>query len=422
MKVLENLHIKNFYTIDEFEWKIKDFNILVGPMGSGKSICVKLLWFLEHILYALIFYPSITKDDLNGTVFFKKISVEFKEIFHTKDFDFSSTEIRYKYSCNGSAFDLQALWNNEKNCLVWSSKYLDEHLEQWQKYFENKETSLDIGFIVSNRIYESISKEFKYTFPVGAMLIPATRAIAAITDNTDFLDPFIVRFIKTCKSLVRSQEELSDDEINKILHIKKIKYDKKQGLIITLPNENKILPQYLSSGQQELLYLLLYLSYMKRHPPYFFSTRTSIFIEEPEAHLFPQGQKEIIEYIVKIFRLFNDEENIDNENRSTRFFITTHSPFVLNVVSTMMNRGKLKMELNDSDISKQNCSFSSPYYFNKGEVSAYSIYEDKKVKPMVSKDETYIHAEKINDISQNIFDEANSVEDELSEITARKTQ
>lgn len=420
MKVFEELYIKNFYTIDEFKWEIKDFNILTGAMGSGKSICVKLLWFLEHILYTLIFYQGINKDDLNISVFLKRISGEFKEIFHTRDFNFNTTEIRYKYSCNGSAFDLQALWNKEKNSLVWSSKYLDEHLEQWQKYFENKETFLDIGIIVSNRIYDSISKEFKYTFPVGTMFIPATRAIAAITDNTDFLDPFIVRFIKTCKSLMRREEELSDNEINEILHIKKIKYEDKLGLIITLLNENKILPQYLSSGQQELLYLLIYFNYLKRYPPYKYSTRTSIFIEEPEAHLFPQGQKEIIEYIVKTFRLFNNEEEMDNENRTTRFFITTHSPYVLNVISTMMNRGKLE-KLKELKIKNKN-STSSPYYFYKGEVSAYSINNDKKVKSMVSEDEAYLYAEKINDISQVIFDEANSVDDEIAEIMARNKQ
>jgi len=418
MKVFEELYIKNFYTIDEFEWKINDFNILTGAMGSGKSICVKLLWFLEHILHALIFNPGINKDDLNSSFFFKRISSEFRDIFHTRDFDFSTTEIKYKYSCNGSAFDLQALWNKKKNSLVWSSKYLDEHLEQWQKYFENNETSLDTGVIVSNRIYESISNEFKYTFPIGSMFIPATRAIASITDNTDFLDPFIVRFIKTCKRLVRFDDELSDNEINEILHFKKIKYDEKFGLTITLLNENKILPQYLSSGQQELLYLLIYFNYLRRYPPYKYSTRTSIFIEEPEAHLFPQGQKEIIEYLVKTFRLFNNEENMYNVNRTTRFFITTHSPYVLNVISTMMSRGKLKMKINDLGINNKKIS-SSLYYFNKGEVSAYSINSNKKVKSMISEDESYLNAEKIDEISQIIFDEANSVDDEIAEIITR---
>jgi len=418
MKVSEELFIKNFYSIDEFKWEIKDFNILTGGMGSGKSICVKLLWFLEHILHTLIFYPSITKDDLGNSVFFARIAEEFKKIFHSGNSDFKTTEIRYTYSCNGGTFDLQALWNMDKQILAWSSKYLDEHLELWQDFFGSKKTSLDIGIIVSNRIYKSISKEFRYTFPVGTMFIPATRAIAAITDNTDFLDPFIVSFIKTCKRLVRSEEELTDNEINKLLHIKNIQYDKKIGLIITLPNENEVSPQYLSSGQQELLYLLLFFSYMKRNPPYNFSTRTSIFIEEPEAHLFPQGQKEIIEYIVDTFRQFNNEKNMKNGNRSTRFFITTHSPYVLNVVSTMMNRGKLKMKIEEFDKKKEDTVFS-PYYFNKGEVSANSIDEDKKVRPMVSADEDYIIAEKINNISQIIFNEANSVDDEIAEFMAR---
>jgi predicted ATPase len=419
MKVSEKLIIKNFYTIDEFDWEIKDFNILTGGMGSGKSICVKLLWFLEHILHALIFYQGITKDDLNSQIFFDKISEEFEAIFHTRDFDFKKTEIIYTYSCNGGVFDLKAFWNKRRHCLAWSSKYLDERFELWQNFFGNKETSLDTGIIVSNRIYKSITKEFKYTFPIGAMFIPATRAIAAITDNTDFLDPFIVRFIKTCKRLVRFEEELSDNEVNKILHIKNIKYDEKKGLIITLPNENKISPRYLSSGQQELLYLLLYFNYMKQHSPYNFTTSTSIIIEEPEAHLFPQGQKETIEYIVKTFRMFHGEENIGN--RLTRFFITTHSPYVLNVVSTMMNRGRLKNKLNEFGEKYNNSAFS-PYYFNKGEVSAFFIDEDKTVRSMVSGDETYINAEKINDISQDIFDEANKVEDELAEIMARNTQ
>jgi len=416
MRVSEELYIKNFFTIDEFEWKIKDFNILIGGMGSGKSICVKLLWFLEHVLHSLIFYQSITKDDLSNLVFFDRITAEFNEVFHTGDFDFHKTEIRYKYSCNGGAFDLQAEWNKEKKELRWSSKYLDEHLEQWQNFFGTKDTSLDKGIIVSNRIHKTITKEFKGTFPIGTMFIPAARAIAAITDNTDFLDPFIVRFIKTCKRLERYDEALSGGDINKILHIKHIRYEEKQGLIITLPNDHEIQPRYLSSGQQELLYLVLYFNYLKCYPPYTFASSTSIFIEEPEAHLFPEDQKNTIEFIVEIFRLF-----IEKNDRPTRFFITTHSPYILNIVSTMMNRGRLKMKMGKVK-EPINAVLDSQYFFNKNEVSAYSIDADKIVRPMVSGDESYINAERINDISHIIFDEANSIDDALAEFAARNPQ
>jgi len=413
MKVSEELYVKKFFTIEEFEWKIREFNILTGGMGSGKSICVKLLWFLEHILHSLVFYQSITKDDLNRPVFFDRIAEGFNEIFHAGNFDLSETKIDYKYSCNGGVFDLKAEWNKGKKGLVWSSKYLDGHLEQWQKLFGTKDTSLDKGIIVSNQIYKSISKEFHDTFPIGTMFIPASRAIAAITDNTDFLDPFIVRFIKTCKRLERFSEALSGEDVKKILHIRSIIYKEKQGLIITLNNGYKISPRDLSSGQQELLYLLIYFNYLKCYPPYNFTTSTSIFIEEPEAHLFPEDQKNTIEFIVGIFREFHEEKD-----RFTRFFITTHSPYVLNIASTMMNRGKLKMKLDEL----KETAPASPYYFNKGEVSAYSIDADKTVRQMVSGDETYINAERINDISHAIFDEANGIDDELARITARNKQ
>jgi len=413
MKVSEELYVKNFFTIDEFEWKIKEFNILTGVMGSGKSICVKLLWFLEHILYSLVFYQSITKDDLGSSVFFAKIAKEFSEIFHAGNFDFRETEIRYNYSCNGGVFDLRAEWNNEKKDLVWSSKYLDDHLQKWQEFFKNKDTSDDIDIIVSNRIHNSITKEFKDTFPIGTTFIPATRAIAAITDNTDFLDPFIVNFIKTYKRIIRRKEILSNKTTNEILHIKSIKYDEKRGIIITLPDKHEVPPLYLSSGQQELLYLLIYFNYMKRYPPYLYADSTSIFIEEPEAHLFPEDQKRTIEFIVETFRLFSDMGK-----RPVRFYITTHSPYILNIVSTMMNRGRLKTEMDDLN----EAGFDSIHYFNKGEVSAYSIDSDKIVRPMVSENETYIYAEKINNISQIIFDEAAGVDDELAEIAAQKTK
>jgi len=416
MKISEELYIKNFFTIDEFEWKIREFNILTGGMGSGKSICAKLLWFLEHILQELVFYQNFTRDDLNSSVFYDKIAFEFNNIFYAGDFNFRKTEIKYKYSCNGGLFDLQACWNEEKQSLAWSSKYLDEHLEQWQEFFGNNDTSLDKAIIVANRIYKSISKEFKDTFPIGTMFIPAARANAAITYHTDFMDPFIDRFIKTCKMLERFKEALAPEDGNKILHVKKIKYDKdKKGLIITLPNDQEVKPQYLSSGQQELLYLIIYLNYLKCYPPYSFSTNTSIFIEEPEAHLFPEDQKNIIEFIVEIYRQFSPKGK-----RPTRFFITTHSPYILNVVSTMMNRGKLKKKMDELGELK-NAEFNSNYYFDEGEVSAYSIDTDKIVKSMVSGDESYISAEKIHNISQIIFDEANSIDDALAEYMARKT-
>jgi len=178
MKVTERLVIKNFYTIKKFDWKIKDFNVLTGEMGSGKSVCVKLLWFCERILHTLIFYPAITKNDIDIRVFCDRIASEFEETFYTGNFDFAATEINYSYSCNGNSFDLQASWDETDWRLKWSSTYLESHVKKWQDFFGNEKTKgrFDISIIVSNQIFKSISAEFHNSFPIGTMFVPAARA------------------------------------------------------------------------------------------------------------------------------------------------------------------------------------------------------------------------------------------------------
>jgi hypothetical protein len=409
MVISEKLYIRNFLTIKKFDWDIKDFNALTGCMGSGKSICVKLLYFLESILHTLIFDRSITREDLDISVFFDNIGKEFTKLFPGENF--GATEIEYTWSYGASVFDLKARWDADENCLRWSSDYLAIHLGQWQEFF-GKEDTVNKSGIVCSRIYESVNMDFAGPFPIGTIFIPASRAIAAITDNTDFPDPFLVDFIKNLKKFVLRFDELSNESINNILHVKNMRYEKERGLRITLSTGCEIPPLALSSGQQELLYLALLVGHLI-DTGFSYANSISVFIEEPEAHLFPQEQKSIIEYVVEVFRKI---QQYSMSSRQMRFFITTHSPYVLNVMSTMMNRGRLKKEADKSN----NVFQDSFHYFNQGDVSAYFIDTDGIVVPIVSEDESFLNAEAINNISQIIFDEANSVDDMLADIKARE--
>ena len=423
---IEKLYIKKFFTIEEFDWDVREFNILTGGMSAGKSICVKLLWFMERVLHQLIFTVPYSKEDLSPNNFYARIEIEFKKFFCTHGIDFNKCEIKYSYSFNGNIFDLKAT-KGLNGSLKWSSDYLDTHLEKWQGFFDI-EGILDTTRVVSNYIFQSISKEFAKTFPIGALFIPASRAVATIIDrNTGLNDWFINRFLEHRDLLHRQLEnrKFIQKETYKLLRIKAMKVDKNRKLKITTMQDGEIFPEYLSSGQQELLYLLLLLDYMKDlaadgHNPLNFSERTSIFIEEPEAHLFPENQKEILEHIVATFRSFKDKKKKEVNNE--RFFITTHSPYILNVASTMMNRGilrKKKEELNINLEGQKGKSFNIDHYFNNGEVTAYYIENEEKVTKIVSKDESYMFVEKIHDISQDISDEANAVDDELTEIIRR---
>ena len=423
MTIQERLIIKNFFSVKDFDWEIRDFNILTGGMASGKSMCVKLLYFLEKIMHTLIFYQNITKEDLEKSVFLLNIEKEFAKLFNVKGINFSETEINYTYSYNSIVFDLKANWSGEENRLSWSSHYLNNHLQQWQSFFENGQqqsdkplnTPLDKSHIVCNQIYEAISNEFGYSFPVGTMFIPASRAIATITDNTDFPDPFIVDFIKILKRFVLRFDKLSNEDINNILQVKNMKYDRNDGLRLTLLNEQVVTPLYLSSGQQELLYMLLLIGHLDETQFTFASDSMSIFDEEPCAHLFPQEQKDSIEYIVNMYRHLKEQAN----TRRVRFFITTHSPYILNAINNMLKKGYVNsciQACTDTTLKEEleGCmkSLSFPH-LTSDEISAYFIEKNGEAASMLSGNsaDPYLYEEKIEDISHGINEDYLSIKD-----------
>lgn len=62
-----------------------------------------------------------------------------------------------------------------------------------------------------------------------------------------------------------------------------------------------------------------------------------LFVEEPEQHLFPQAQANLIEEI-----LFNQLQAFQKTNQMGYVFMTTHSPYVLSVINIFLLAGKLK--------------------------------------------------------------------------------
>ena len=74
---------------------------------------------------------------------------------------------------------------------------------------------------------------------------------------------------------------------------------------------------FASSGQQESIWILLSLFLVCLE-----KVKARIFIEEPEAHLFPIAQKQMVELIAFL-----------NTTMETKFVITTHSPYVLSALN-----------------------------------------------------------------------------------------
>jgi AAA15 family ATPase/GTPase len=405
MKITEHITIRNFFTVKAFDWEIKEFNLLTGGMGTGKSVCVKLLCFLERVLHNTIFLAPFNKNVLTEEGVFKQIAEEFVRAFHCGSYNFSETEIDYQYSSNGALFDLRARWDANGHALAWSSGYISGRIEEWRQFW-TEDDAPNTPSLVRNQIYEAVAHDFGDAFPVGTMFIPALRAVATATNNTDFSDVFLSDFINELKQYAHHLKNISSDMMNKILNVKNIRYDEEKGVRITLPDDSEISPLELSSGQQELLYLLPLVGHLNETRFNFSGGATSVFIEEPSAHLFPKEQKETLEFIAAVFRGLKSA----GKHRA-RFFITTHSPYILNVMNIMINRGTLKECASEWDEHERR-------YFQRGEVSAYAIDYDGAVASMIPEGEAFLYPDKIEDIARLITDEANEIEDALAELKA----
>ena len=421
MGISEKLTIKNFFTIENFDWEIKGFNILTGGMGSGKSLAIKLLYFCEQIFHKTIFSESnLNKEKLSKEKFFNTVEEHFYQIFPSKnkEKDFTNIVIKYEYifySGDDSAptlfdqpnymkFDLSAEWNKEIKKISWFSNYIFNRLDKWQTFF-NAEKTPDLLDNIKNSIYGLILADFQNSFPIASMFIPASRAIIAMTDSFSSRDQFINSFLRL-KNFALSFDNISNNIVNNILQIKNITINENNEPIFELKDGRIITSLELSSGQQELLYLLLLINHLDE-TIFRYGESVSVFIEEPCAHLFPKEQKETMEFIINYFSFLQE----DKENEpGHRFFISTHSPYILNTINNIIEKHrliKISNRIVDKKIKKEIIEKLNAFLFPSlsiENVSAYMIDDDRNVHSMINNDEEekFIYSDVINRISEVI--------------------
>ena len=101
---------------------------------------------------------------------------------------------------------------------------------------------------------------------------------------------------------------------------------------------------YGSSGQQEALWILMlaFSIILEKRDAYF-------IIEEPEAHLFPIAQKDMVSLI-----------SLMSNVTGSRVIITTHSPYVLTSINILLYSGKVERAhtKNEKDVIPKNLRIS----------------------------------------------------------------
>jgi hypothetical protein len=248
------------------------------------------------------------------------------------------------------------------------------------------------------------------------LFIPAGRSYFANLQANVFsllarggsIDPFLREFGSSYEQIKRRREPLGYllFEEESVLHDRITETIEKSlaGKFVTMRGEDYIAApdgrmihvSNASSGQQELLPLAIILRDILFSSPELMTTEAenglTVYIEEPEAHLFPATQRKIVELIAAVF---------NRSQRTTCFFVTTHSPYILVVVNNLMQAGVLYERLTQSGRRKLDKIVPREYSLNPEHLSAYSL-DQRECKRIISTDTGLIDTNVIDAVSDDL--------------------
>lgn len=376
----EKLTIKNFGGIQNISIELNSFNILIGPQASGKSITAKLFFYFKS--FPDMLFNSAEDEDMKRE-FDLKLSKRFEEYFPIHSWP--QKDFNIKYEIEDLFIEVSRLKSN-KISIKYSSFFKNELLKYRRNIIKFKQAEAEKEdfdtyrrpYRLRERYLRSLSRRFE-NYGSSQFFIPAGRSFYANLQSSIFsflssnkaIDPFLIEFGSFYESIKGYEErrfgrirEKDNADINLLFEAvlcgKYLREKDKDFLVHK--DKRKINLSYASSGQQETLPLALILRALESIR---FSTGgATIFIEEPEAHLFPLAQKLIVEFIAHVY----------NQSKSKlQFVITTHSPYILASINNLMHAGALSEKIDENQKIKLHEIISEKIILKPSSVNAFSL-------------------------------------------------
>lgn len=363
---MEKLHVKRFLGLRDVRLEVLPITILIGQQASGKSVLAKVLFHCRSLPEILL---EQAFEGVSRKSFEKAFLTRFCEYFPATSWSKDKFEIAYEtHNLFVRITKTSSSLNASTELLLEYSPWLAEEFHRVQKKYEaGKKPGIRPAQLEQYRLREQVTADlFKVlkrrcdSLPTSQLFIPAGRAFFAILQNNIFsflssanaIDPFLGHFGQYFEMMKHLSSE-SFMEVNKqafkdFQGVERYCRDVVCGEYIVEKGKDylktidgrKITLANASSGQQESLPLSLMLKLQAINFPMRFpfgadiGNRSAIYIEEPEAHLFPLSQKAVVELIATIYNM---------RERRTGYFLTTHSPYVLSSFNNLLLGGQLAL-------------------------------------------------------------------------------
>lgn len=416
--------IDHLASIHHIEMEINRMNIFIGEQATGKSTLCKAVYYFRNLKEVLLdYYYMIGQDGSTDKGLIKELNTRLKDSFVSL-FGYSwqlpedlSMEYYYTDSCS---MKVNLVKKKKKYISIKFGEGLLRELRNLDDYAINFNHSITaihgrsiLPMLENKKFYEYLEKEISRILhdDMTTYYIPAGRGLLSLLCNQKTylnyreLDPINRKFMQTIETLqpkfadgtgrVHSYYPIDERKFdvgrmsNDIIQGMKGEYFYQNGreFLQIAKEEEKVAINFTSSGQQEILWLYnqLYALMLK-------DEKAFVIIEEPEAHLYPILQKNIVDFIVKYLNITGGS-----------VIVTTHSPYILTemnnleIIGRLREKNRLKKEL-EKMVGKW-------LYVSPKDLNAYKMSNSSKgteIQSLIHEDTGELLAEEIDDISEEI--------------------
>jgi hypothetical protein len=411
----ELLSIRNFAGISELDVPLSKINVLIGPQAAGKSIVAKLFFYFKGAVTRFMASGRSGKESKESDEDSLRV---FEDYFpHGTLGPKVVSDIRYSIGDEFIRISAPS-GKGTKPLLTYSDGYRETLADaQTLSVTALRKNGLETDSIQSSRVVakaafrKRASARISPTVLFSQLFVPAGRSIFAILQKNIFtflqtsstIDPFLKNFGATYegfKSFLGAPPALSRDMREAFCAISTLLEDVLGGRFVSvrgedmldLPDGRRVDMAHSSSAQQELLPLAVILASV----PYgsWLGEGGTFYIEEPEAHLFPITQKQVVELIANVFNATCGRD---------QFIITTHSPYILTSMNNLLVAGKLSTRIG-ADQAKLSKIVSPSSFLSSADVSAFYLGGGKGT-PIMDAETGLIRADAIDSASDAIASE-----------------
>lgn len=380
---MKHLIIRHFGPIKEVDVELKRVNLIIGPQSSGKSCVLKIASFCDWIERQIQqsqnpdIYCSVSTVSKSLITFHKLVGYLHPDSF----FSYETDTIYFQYSAKDKKCcfrwkDKRWTYKRAKIAYIPAERNLVAAIPNWFQVSMNNDNILDFmkewefarkSFVTAKPVLD-LAVKYKYNKSRQSdQILLDDGAELDFTMTSSGLQSLIPLFLMTTYLTSGYYKDPSLTVEQDIL-----RSELQAILMREFPNQP-------IQKQSYIIYSIL-----KTH-------HTDLFIEEPEAHIFPSTQKHFVYSLAGM---------LNSNRRKHNCFLTTHSPYIMTSFNNLIFAGEI------SAISKENSEkvgkvIPAGQRLRLSEVAAFEMSEGKMTS-IIDTETGLISAESLDSASQEI--------------------